>query len=39
MQVVKATKRFRQVSLIGSLLLSIGSVCVLIFDRKTCESV
>jgi hypothetical protein len=30
MQVVKATKRFRQVSLLGSLLMSIVSISILI---------
>lgn len=38
MQVVKATKRFRQVSLLGSLLLAIISIGILIIDKNDCEA-
>ena len=37
MQVVKATKTFRQVSLLGSLLLAIISISILIIDTNNCN--
>ena len=37
MQVIKATKRFRQVSLIGSLILAVASISIMIGVKKDCE--
>ena len=42
MQVVKATKTFRQVTLLSSLVMAIGSICILTTPSKnavgTCQS-
>jgi len=42
MQVVKATKTFRQVTLLSSLVMAIGSICILTIKSKnavgTCQS-
>ena len=38
MKVIKATKLFRQVSLIGSLVMALGSICLLLTPLEDCST-